>query len=165
MWVGWMNLENLYGSQETLVKVFESALQQNEPIEIYKKLAAIYVQSKKQELAGKLYQTIVKKFSAVLSVWLQYTTFLMKQGKQAQARVLLQKAMKALPSKPWWALMEFLGCPPPVCWQLVKHAVFRSHNPLSSCTTLLRLKCLGTSPAVVILLVLVLHMLLHRRSK
>lgn len=99
MWVGWMNLENLYGSQETLVKVFESALQQNEPIEVYKKLATIYVQSKKYDLAHKLYQTMTKKFSGVQWVWSQYATFLMRQGKQAQGRVLLQRALKALVSK------------------------------------------------------------------
>lgn len=44
-----MNLENLYGSQDSLVKVFDSALQQNEPIEVFFRLAAIYEQSKKFE--------------------------------------------------------------------------------------------------------------------
>lgn len=94
-----MNLENLYGTQETLVKVFESALQQNEPIDVYKRLATIYVQSKKHDLASKLYQTMTKKFAGVLWVWSQYATFLMKHGKQAQARVLLQKGLKALALK------------------------------------------------------------------
>ena len=99
VWVGWMNLENRFGSQETLAKVFESALQQNEPLDVYKKLASIYVQSEKYDFANKLYQTMTKKFANVLSVWSQYTTFLMKQGRQAQARVLLQKGLKGLASK------------------------------------------------------------------
>ena len=46
-----MNLENLYGSHEQLVKVFESALQQNEPIEVFTKLVAIYEQSNKMDVS------------------------------------------------------------------------------------------------------------------
>ena len=47
-----MNLENLYGSHEQLVKVFESALQQNEPLEVFFRLVAIYEQSNKMEVRG-----------------------------------------------------------------------------------------------------------------
>jgi rRNA biogenesis protein RRP5 len=50
VWVAWMNLENLYGSHEQLVKVFESALQQNEPLEVFLRLVAIYEQSNKMEV-------------------------------------------------------------------------------------------------------------------
>ena len=46
-----MNLENLYGSHEQLMKVFESALQQNEPLEVFMRLVAIYEQSNKMEVS------------------------------------------------------------------------------------------------------------------
>ena len=45
-----MNLENLYGSHEQLVEVFEKALQQNEPLEVFFRLVAIYEQSNKMEV-------------------------------------------------------------------------------------------------------------------
>lgn len=51
VWVAWMNLENLYGSHEQLMKVFESALEQNEPIEVFMRLVAIYEQSNKMEVS------------------------------------------------------------------------------------------------------------------
>ena len=51
VWVAWMNLENLYGSHEQLMKVFESALQQNEPIEVFTRLVAIYEQSNKMDVS------------------------------------------------------------------------------------------------------------------
>ena len=51
MWVGWMNLENLYGSQESLVKVFESALRENEPLDVFTRLVAIYQQSQKFDVS------------------------------------------------------------------------------------------------------------------
>lgn len=54
VWVGWMNLENLYGSQESLVKVFESALQQNEPLEVFTRLVAIYESSSKWDVSRPL---------------------------------------------------------------------------------------------------------------
>lgn len=47
MWVALLNLENLYGSQESLVAVFQSALQQNEPLEVYRRLASVYLESDK----------------------------------------------------------------------------------------------------------------------
>ncbi len=94
-----MNLENLYGSQDSLLKVFETSLQQNEPLEVYKRLVAIYEQSDKTDLAGQLYQTMTRKFGGIQWVWSQYATFLMKLGKQGQARSLLQKALRKIVSK------------------------------------------------------------------
>ena len=54
VWVAWMNLENLYGSHEQLMKVFESALQQNEPIDVFMRLEAIYEQSNKMEVSSEI---------------------------------------------------------------------------------------------------------------
>ena len=51
VWVALMNLENLYGSQESLGKVFQSALQQNEPLEVFNRLVAIYQQSEKMDVS------------------------------------------------------------------------------------------------------------------
>lgn len=114
-----MNLENLYGSHKSLMKVFESALQQNEPIEVFMRLVAIYEQSNKMEasiiavilkvdisctsfmiqLADQLYQTMTKKFGNTLRVWTQYGTFLMTRRKVEAARNLLQRSLKILTSK------------------------------------------------------------------
>lgn len=46
-----MNLENLYGNQESLMKVFEQAIQQNEPIEVFFRLASIYETSQKLDVS------------------------------------------------------------------------------------------------------------------
>ena len=50
IWVALMNLENMYGTQESLVKVFERALQQNEPKKVFLQLVDIYVRSNKMEV-------------------------------------------------------------------------------------------------------------------
>ena len=45
-----MNLENLYGTQESLVMVFERALQQNEPKKVFFQLIGIYARTDKTEV-------------------------------------------------------------------------------------------------------------------
>lgn len=99
VWVGSMNLENLYGTSESLARVFESALEKNDPLEVYKRLATIYETSKKYDLANTLYLTMTKKFGDHLWVWSKYATFLMKQKKQDQARGLFQRSLMTLPAK------------------------------------------------------------------
>ena len=47
MWVALLNLENMYGTEESLKKVFERALQFCEPMPVYQQLADIYAKSNK----------------------------------------------------------------------------------------------------------------------
>lgn len=47
MWVALLNLENMYGTEESLKKVFERALQLCEPMHVYQQLADIYAKSEK----------------------------------------------------------------------------------------------------------------------
>lgn len=47
VWVAILNLENMYGTQESLQKVFERAIQYCEPLPVYQQLADIYAKSDK----------------------------------------------------------------------------------------------------------------------
>ena len=55
VWVAYLNLENLYGTPETLKKVFDRAIQYNEPIKVYQQLVTIYIKSEKLEVNLKTY--------------------------------------------------------------------------------------------------------------
>ncbi|CAH3151677.1 unnamed protein product, partial [Porites evermanni] len=99
VWVALMNLENLYGTQESLVKVFERALQQNEPKKVFFQLIGIYTRTDKFELAEQLYQTMSKRFSQSKKVWVNFGAFYMKQGKLESGRKLLQRSLKSLPKR------------------------------------------------------------------
>ncbi|XP_071359529.1 protein RRP5 homolog isoform X2 [Trachinotus anak] len=99
VWVALLNLENMYGTEETLKKVFERALQFCEPMPVYQQLADIYAKSNKTKEAEGLYKTMVKRFRQNKAVWLSYGTFLLQQGQSDDASVLLQRALKSLPSK------------------------------------------------------------------
>ncbi|KAM3622776.1 uncharacterized protein V6R79_002928 [Siganus canaliculatus] len=99
VWVALLNLENMYGSEESLKKVFERALQFCEPMPVYQQLADIYAKSDKIKEAESLYKTMVKRFRQNKAVWLSYGTFLLQQGQNDAASALLQRALNSLPSK------------------------------------------------------------------
>lgn len=99
VWVALLNLENMYGTEESLKKVFERALQFCEPMPVYQQLADLYAKSEKNKEAEALYKTMVKKFRQNKAVWLSYGTFLLQQGQSDAASALLQRALKSLPSK------------------------------------------------------------------
>ncbi|XP_044047429.1 protein RRP5 homolog isoform X2 [Siniperca chuatsi] len=99
VWVALLNLENMYGTADSLKKVFERALQFCEPMPVYQQLADIYAKSDKTKEAEGLYKTMVKRFRQNKAVWLSYGTFLLQQGQSDAASALLQRALKSLPSK------------------------------------------------------------------
>ncbi|KAM4603795.1 protein RRP5 homolog isoform 1-T2 [Polymixia lowei] len=99
VWVALLNLENMYGTEESLKKVFERALQFCEPMPVYQQLADIYAKSNKTKEAEGLYKTMAKRFRQNKAVWLSYGTFLLQQGQSDAASALLQRALKSLPSK------------------------------------------------------------------
>ncbi|XP_054634148.1 protein RRP5 homolog isoform X2 [Dunckerocampus dactyliophorus] len=99
VWVALLNLENMYGTAEGLKKVFERALQFCEPMPVYQQLADIYSKSDKIKEADNLYKSMVKRFRQNKAVWLSYGNFLLHQGESDASTVLLQRALKSLPSK------------------------------------------------------------------
>ncbi|XP_005048646.1 PREDICTED: protein RRP5 homolog isoform X2 [Ficedula albicollis] len=99
VWVALLNLENMYGTEETLMKVFERAVQYNEPLKVFQHLCDIYASSEKYKQAEELYQTMLKRFRQEKSVWLKYASFLLKQGQAEATHRLLERALKALPTK------------------------------------------------------------------
>ncbi|XP_062399126.1 protein RRP5 homolog [Sardina pilchardus] len=99
VWVALMNLENMYGGEESLHKVFERAVQYCEPMPVYQRLAHIYAQSNKIKEAEDMYKSMVKRFRQEPSVWQSYGTFLVRQGQSDAANALLQRALKSLSNK------------------------------------------------------------------
>ncbi|XP_072042808.1 LOW QUALITY PROTEIN: protein RRP5 homolog [Amphiura filiformis] len=99
VWVAYMNLENMYGTEESLMQVFERALKFNEPIKVFQQLVNIYVRTEKIEAAEQLYGTMVKRFNFEKEVWINFGMFLMKHSKQDTARKLMQRSFKSLHEK------------------------------------------------------------------
>jgi rRNA biogenesis protein RRP5 len=113
IWVGFLNLENSYGSRESLLEVFERAVNYNEPKKVYIQMAQIYERTNKTDLALQLHQVMIKKFKTSSKIWTGYGSFLLKNEKPDDFRQLLQKCVKSLPKRKHvktitaFAIMEF----------------------------------------------------------
>lgn len=99
VWVAMLNLENMYGTQDSLQKVFERAIQYCEPLPVFQQLADIYAKSDKIKEAESLYKSMVKRFKQEKAVYLSYGTFLLRQRQSDDANALLQRALQSLSNK------------------------------------------------------------------
>lgn len=98
IWIALLNLENTFGTDETLVEAFTRACQYNDAQEVYERLSNIYIQSQKNDKADELFTIMIKKFSQSPEIWINYATFLMTTLKEAdRARALLSRATQSLP--------------------------------------------------------------------
>ncbi len=50
VYVAYLNLENMYGSHESLTSLFDRALQHNDPASVYQQLITIYSRSGKMDV-------------------------------------------------------------------------------------------------------------------
>ena len=96
IWIAYMNLENSYGTQESLLKVFERAVTLCEPKDIYMQLVKIYERSEKYDLAEQLYQTMIKRFRESSKIWCQCGLFYLKRNNIAECRKILQRSLQSL---------------------------------------------------------------------
>ncbi len=97
VWIAMLNLENAYGTDESLDAIFKRACQYNDDLEIHQRLASIYIQSQAYTKADDLFQTALKKHSQSPDLYINYATFLMTESSAPdRARALLPRAMQAL---------------------------------------------------------------------
>lgn len=105
IWIGLLNLENVYGSDESIDAVFKRACQYNDSQEIHERLISIYIHSGHHSKADDLFQATIKKHSKSPDLHLNYATFLMTTlAAPDRARALLPRAMQSLPSHTHLAL-------------------------------------------------------------
>lgn len=99
VWIALLNLENSFGTAETLAAAFRRAAQHMDALTMHHKLAAIYQLSEKFDEARELYLAMTKKFSKNPAVWVQYGAFLMEQALADEAHAVLARALQVLPKK------------------------------------------------------------------
>ncbi|TPX48803.1 hypothetical protein SeLEV6574_g01820, partial [Synchytrium endobioticum] len=97
VWVAYLNLENKFGTQESLNKVFERGVAYNDPKTMYLQMARVYERTDKVELADELYTTILKKFKESSKCWTSVALFYLRSSRIEDARRLLQRCLLSLP--------------------------------------------------------------------
>lgn len=98
VWLAYLNLENSYGTPESLRTILHRCLIYCDARTVYLQLARIYSQGGQRESAIETYQILVKKFGQSCKVWLAYAEFLYG-GDVGGARKLLPLALRALPKR------------------------------------------------------------------
>jgi len=100
IWIAMLNLENTFGSSETLDDVFKRACQYMDSFTIHNKLISIYQMSQKLDAAAELFKTTAKKFGAEkVSIWVSWGDFLISNKRNDEAASALSSALKALPKR------------------------------------------------------------------
>lgn len=100
MWIALLNVENLFGTDDSLKEVFAEACQYQDAYVVHQKLVAIYTMLEKFDEARELYETMLRKFGRdQLPVWTNYGQFLVERGDADGAREVLARAIQVLPKK------------------------------------------------------------------
>ena len=96
IWIALLNLENAFGTEESLEKVFNRAITYNDSKAMHMQLAKILQESSKQEKAHEVYLKAIKKFRMSCKVWQFYVTFLLNCKKPFQKE--FTQGLEAMPN-------------------------------------------------------------------
>lgn len=119
VWTALLNLENIYGTEQTIEDTFKDAVRRNDAKTIYLGLATIFEQSERfnvrilfffvkvsvgrrcladppQQKAEEQYKKTVKKFSRSSKVWTRFGEFYLNRGQLEQSRLLLPRSLQSL---------------------------------------------------------------------
>lgn len=101
IWIALLNLENSFGTPDTVQETFREACQYMDSRLIHLKMASIYAMSEdKLEEAKRTYSAACKRFgSEDLQVWTEYLGFLFANGFAEDARSVLERALRQLPKR------------------------------------------------------------------
>ncbi|KAJ3431155.1 protein rrp5 [Anaeramoeba flamelloides] len=98
VWVAYLNLECLYGNNESLMKLFNRAAQYNDQKKLYLKFVEILELNKKFEIAEQIFKRFRKKLSYSLKFWIRQCLFYIRSQENGieKARAIHQNSLKAL---------------------------------------------------------------------
>ncbi|KAK7468703.1 rRNA biogenesis protein rrp5 [Stygiomarasmius scandens] len=96
VWTALINLENVYGTDDTLDKVFKEASRANDSKTIHLRLASILDQSDKHQKAEEQYKKTCKKFGYSSKVWTLFAEHYLRRGEIEESRKLLSRSLQSL---------------------------------------------------------------------
>lgn len=82
IWTAYLNMENSFGTEKSLISVFDRALTANNPKKVYFKMLEIYRKNEKFDLSVELGKNMIKKHKNSCKAWIEYVRTLMSAEKQ-----------------------------------------------------------------------------------
>ncbi|TYK02428.1 rRNA biogenesis protein RRP5 [Cucumis melo var. makuwa] len=100
VWLAYFNLENEYGNpkEDAVTKIFQRALQCNDPKKVHLALLGMYERTKQDKLAYELLDKMIKRFKHSCKVWLRRMENLLKK-KQDDIQSIVNRALLCLPKR------------------------------------------------------------------
>lgn len=99
IWIAILNLENSFGTDESLTEAFKRAVQYMDSLTMHQKLIGIYQLSEKFDKAEELFKAMTKKFSQNVAVWVLNGSFYFKREMPEEAHQVLARALQSLPKR------------------------------------------------------------------
>ena len=99
VWMALLNVENMYGSPETVEAVFKEAAQYNDALEVHSRMLSIYEHGNKIDDAAALFPRAVKKFSFVPDMWIRWYEFCLRHDREDEAHALVPRSLQSLDRK------------------------------------------------------------------
>ncbi|TCD61307.1 rRNA bioproteinsis protein rrp5 [Steccherinum ochraceum] len=96
VWLALLNLENVYGTDESLETTFKDAARHMDSKTIHLRMASIFEQSEKLEKAEEQLNRTCKKFGQSSKVWTLFGEYHFKHGDLEAARKLLPRSLQSL---------------------------------------------------------------------
>ncbi|KAF9015563.1 U3 snoRNP-associated protein Rrp5 [Cyathus striatus] len=96
VWIALLNLEIIYGTEESLDLAFKDAAKANDSKTIHLRLAAIFDQTDKVEKAEEQFKRTCKKFGHSSKVWTLFSEHYLRRGRLEDARQLLPRSLQSL---------------------------------------------------------------------
>ncbi|KAL5519222.1 RRP5 [Sanghuangporus vaninii] len=96
VWIALLNLENTYGTEESLEALFKDAARHNDAKTVSLRLANILDQSGKPEKAEEQYKRTCKKFGGSSKVWTLFGEHYLRRGLLEESRKLLSRSLLSL---------------------------------------------------------------------
>lgn len=116
VWIGLLNLENVYGTDESMEATFKDAARHNDSKTVYLCLATIFDQAEKHEAgrpiknhrntllicfvqfqkAEEQYKRTTKKFGQSSKAWTLFGEYYLRRGEVEEARKLLPRSLQSL---------------------------------------------------------------------
>ncbi|THH28303.1 hypothetical protein EUX98_g5889 [Antrodiella citrinella] len=96
VWLAWLNLENVYGTDESLDSTFKDAARHMDSKTVHLRMAAIFEQSERFDKAQEQFTKTCKKFGQSSKVWTLFGEYYLKRGDLEAARKLLPRSLQSL---------------------------------------------------------------------
>ncbi|KAJ3251091.1 rRNA biogenesis protein rrp5 [Boothiomyces macroporosus] len=109
IFIAFINLENKFGTPESVKAIFDRACQMSDPKKVHIQMAQIYETNEQIGAAEELHKKMIKKFNQSCKIWLGFVAFYIRQNKPEEAKSILKRSLQSLPKRKHLKMLSKVG--------------------------------------------------------